>query len=130
MIAVFIGMFLVHFLLMPVLMIERAEHYRLSLNQVYMAVAMAAAMMFVMHGLSVQNAIFYGVIFIAASVASRVQFLVSDSQYLKEMIQHHSMALLTSRPRVQRTQNPTVFGLATEIIKTQEQEIALMSSLE
>lgn len=130
MIAVFIGMFLVHFLLMPVLMIERAEHYRLSLNQAYMAAAMAAAMMFVMHGLSVQNAILYGVIFIAASVASRVQFLVSDSQYLKEMIQHHSMAFLTSRPRVQRTQNPTVFGLATGIIQTQEQEIALMSSLE
>lgn len=119
-----------HFLLMPVLMVERAEHYRLSLNQAYMAAAMAAAMMFVMHGLTINNTVLYGLIFVASVVASRTQFLVSDRQYIKEMIQHHSMALLTSRPRLQRSKNSIVSGLAADIIDTQEHEIAIMSSLE
>ena len=127
MLTVFLGMFAVHLLLMPALMVERAAHYRLSLNQAYMAAAMSAAMMFVAHhGLSAQSALLYGTVFVAAVLASRTQFFVSDGQYLNEMIQHHSMALLTSRPRLARTHNPEIAQLAAGIMTTQEREIALM----
>lgn len=112
-------------------MVERIEHYRLSLNQAYMAAAMSAAMMFVMqHGLSTQSIVIYTAIFIFAVLAIRTQFFVTDRQYVKEMIQHHSMALLTSRPRIVRTNNPRILDLAKGIIHTQEKEIALMAMLE
>ena len=130
MLTIFLGMFFVHLFLMPALMVEQASHYRISLNQAYMAAAMSAAMMFtVHHNMSMQSVILYIAILVAAIVAIRTQLFVTDSQYLNEMIQHHSMALLTSRPRLARTKNPEVAQLADQIIRAQEKEIATMKNI-
>lgn len=59
----------------------------------------------------------------------RSQFLVSDDDWLKRMISHHSTALTTSHKIRERTKNIKVKKLAEEIIETQEREIKHMRSL-
>ena len=44
---------------------------------------------------------------------------VDDANYLNEMIEHHSMALLTSKEILKKTTNPQLKELAEKIIKTQ-----------
>ena len=55
---------------------------------------------------------------------------VDDANYLNEMIEHHSMALLTSKEILKKTTNPQVKELAETIIKTQTDEIQQMKNIE
>ena len=59
----------------------------------------------------------------------RKQFLVSDEQWLKRMISHHSTALTTSHKISKKTNDLKVKQLAKEIIETQEREIKQMKSM-
>ncbi len=59
----------------------------------------------------------------------RNQFLISDKQWLKRMISHHSTALTTSHNIKNKTKNPIVNKLANDIIDVQEKEIILMKNL-
>ena len=59
----------------------------------------------------------------------RQQFEVTDKEWLKRMISHHSTALTTSHKIKDRTKNERIKKLAREIIETQEKEITLMKSL-
>ena len=59
----------------------------------------------------------------------RKQLMVNDDQWLRRMISHHSTALTTSNIIREKTQNPKLKKLATEIIDTQEREITLMKSM-
>lgn len=59
----------------------------------------------------------------------RQQFLVSDNQWLKRMIPHHSTALTTSHKIYNRTTDARIKELSQEIIATQEKEIRLMKSI-
>ena len=59
----------------------------------------------------------------------RPQFLVSDKEWLKRMISHHSTALTTSHKIYERSNNNNVKKLAKQIINTQEEEIKIMKSL-
>lgn len=59
----------------------------------------------------------------------RNQFNVSDTQWLKRMISHHSTALTTSYKIYKKTKNEKLKNLAKEIIETQEREIILMKSM-
>ena len=54
---------------------------------------------------------------------------IDDKNYLEEMIEHHSMALLTSDEILQKTQSENVKRLAENIISTQEKEIEYMRQL-
>ena len=59
----------------------------------------------------------------------RVQFGVDDKNYIREMIEHHSMALLTSKNILEKTKNPAVINFASKILVGQENEIADMRYL-
>jgi hypothetical protein len=59
----------------------------------------------------------------------RKQVAIDDKQYLEEMIEHHSMALLTSSKILEKTNNYYVAKLAKEIIQKQEDEITIMKHL-
>lgn len=63
------------------------------------------------------------------TVLLRQQLGVSDREWLKRMISHHSTALTTSSKIVNRTQSPAVKKLGNDIIATQEKEIAWMTQL-
>jgi len=54
---------------------------------------------------------------------------INDKEYLDEMIEHHSMALLTSGEILQKTQSERVRKLAENIMMTQEAEIKYMKQL-
>jgi FtsH-binding integral membrane protein len=57
----------------------------------------------------------------------RSQVTVDDVSYMKAMIPHHSIAILTSKRA--RIEDPRVRELADEIIAAQEREIAEMKQL-
>jgi hypothetical protein len=72
----------------------------------------------------------------AIVLAYRRQWSIDDKQYLcesrstcnvllRDMIPHHSMAILTSRPRVQSS-DPRIARLAEQILVSQTREIAEM----
>jgi hypothetical protein len=59
----------------------------------------------------------------------RIQYAIKDRQYLEEMIEHHSMALLTSQEILKKTNSYNVSKLAKNIIQTQTDEILEMRNL-
>jgi len=59
----------------------------------------------------------------------RNQMYINDKDYLSEMVEHHSMALLTSEQILEKTQSEKVRKLATSIIQTQQAEINYMKQL-
>lgn len=63
----------------------------------------------------------------------REQFLVSEKQWIKRMISHHSTAITTTEKLLQRDDliknKPELFRLAKDIVFNQKQEILLMKSL-
>ena len=59
----------------------------------------------------------------------RTQFLVSNKEWLKRMISHHSTALTTSHQILKKTKNEKIRKLANDIVETQEREIKLMKEL-
>jgi hypothetical protein len=59
----------------------------------------------------------------------RNQLYIEDKDYLSEMIEHHSMALLTSEEILEKTHSERVKKLAENIIITQEKEIDYMKQM-
>jgi len=113
------------------------EHVRWSETRFYMAFIMGAAMAVVMLSFMlnmykdsrINFGIFIGaaVVFVLALWLVRSQSTVDDRSYMKAMIPHHSIAILTSE-RAKIT-DPRVRKLADEIIKAQVLEIAEMKAL-
>ena len=72
---------------------------------------------------------YYLVLFFILSIfvyLYRNQMYIEDKDYLREMIEHHSMAILTSEEILQKTHSERVKKLAENIIITQEKEIEYM----
>jgi hypothetical protein len=67
------------------------------------------------------------IVLVAAIYLVRSQALIGDVAYMKGMIPHHSIAILTSE-RAKIT-DPRVRKLADQIIKAQREEIAQMRAL-
>jgi hypothetical protein len=113
------------------------EHVFLSETRIYMAIMMGAAMAAVMLGWMLgmydnrrlNLAIFAGalIVFAAALWLVRSQASVSGESYMRAMIPHHSIAIMTSE-RAQ-IRDPRVRKLADEIIEAQRREIAEMRYL-
>jgi uncharacterized protein (DUF305 family) len=59
----------------------------------------------------------------------RKQIAINDKQYVEGMIEHHSMALLTSEEILKKTDNYNDDKLAKNIIQTQKDEIREMKGL-
>jgi len=59
----------------------------------------------------------------------RNKVYIYDKDYLNEMIEHHSMAILTSEEILQKTGSERVKRLAENIIATQQKEIEYMGQL-
>jgi Kef-type K+ transport system membrane component KefB len=115
----------------------RFTHVWWSQTRFWMALYMGAAMAVIMMGfmLSMYSdkqknvAIFAGsaVLFMLALFLARSQKTIGDVAWMKAMIPHHSIAILTSE-RAQIS-DPRVRRLADEIILAQRREIAEMEAL-
>ena len=113
------------------------DHLYLSVTRVYMAMLMAGTMAAVMllfmrpmyTNRKINAGIFAGAaaLFVAGLVLVRTQTPIGDMAYMKGMIPHHSIAILTSERATLR--DPRVIDLAREISATQKKEIAEMKAL-
>jgi uncharacterized protein (DUF305 family) len=113
------------------------DHVFFSETRVYMAFVMGAAMAMVMLAFmlhmysnrALNAAIFTGsaVVFVAALWLVRSQATVDQVSYMKAMIPHHSIAILTSSRA--EISHPRVRKLANEIIESQRREIEEMKVL-
>lgn len=115
----------------------QVEHLAWSETRAFMAVVMGAAMAVVMLGFmwsmykdpKTNVAILIGAfaVFAGALYLVRSQRTVDDVAWMKAMIPHHSIAILTSERA--GISDPRVRKLADEIIATQRREIAEMEAL-
>ena len=99
----------------------------------YMGATMAVIMLVFMRGMYSDTrknaAIFAGsaILFAIAVFLARSQRTVTDISWMKAMIPHHSIAILTSERA--RIEDPRVRKLAEGIIESQRREIAEMETL-
>lgn len=114
-----------------------ADHVWFSQTRMWMALVMGATMAVIMLGFmlnmydrkAVNMTILAGaiIVFAAALWLVRSQETVWDVAYMKAMIPHHSIAILTSRRA--HIRDPRVRALADEIIEAQVREIGEMERL-
>jgi uncharacterized protein (DUF305 family) len=112
-------------------------HIFFSETRVYMAILMGAVMaivmmgfMFKMHKKKLVNiSIFIGsfIVIILMVFLVRSQITVGDVSYMRAMIPHHSIAILTSERA--KIKDPRVKDLANSIIEAQVSEIEEMKML-
>ncbi len=106
--------------------VDKVSHMYLSLNDVYMVGLMTGWMLLFM-------GLWYGygkgtlvglLLVLGFFVAIRTQAFVDQTQFLRGMIPHHSMAITMSKQL--RSKDNTIQPLLDSIINTQKQEIQLM----
>jgi len=126
--AMFVAMVALQVFVMPYVMTRKPEHVRFTISQLYMGIFMGAGMVAVdaiLHPTSVWTWFIILAVAGAAVAAYRYQIGIGDREWMREMIPHHSMALLTSEPRT-KSLDPFVQRLAEQIIATQRREIGEM----
>jgi hypothetical protein len=134
-IAISINTVIMYFL--TYVMINSIDDFRVSINNIYMALIMAAPMVIVM--LLVMNPMFqkknlnavlfitFGTLMIVLFFLIRTQTLIGNEQMLRSMIPHHSEAILVCEQSA--LTDPEIIELCEEIIQTQEEEIAQMNAI-
>ncbi len=113
------------------------DHVRFSETRLYMALLMGAVMAAIMMGFMwsmyerprIKQMILAGavVVFAGSLWLVRSQATVGDVAYMKAMIPHHSIAIMTSERA--HIRDPRVRELADEIIEAQVREIDEMNDL-
>jgi hypothetical protein len=108
-----------------------------NLGKAYMSASMAIFMLFLevmMHDYQYKVFSINLYTILAAGLAMfvylyRQQIGINDKQYLEGMVEHHSMALLTSEEILKKSNDYNVIKLAKNIIQTQKDEIKTMREL-
>ena len=137
MVIMFVGSFIIQYYLMSPIMVSNRIYITNNIGKAYIATIMGLFMVLLEvmmhdHQYHVFSMNFY--IILAALLALfvylyRKQVAINDRQYLEGMIEHHSMALLTSEQVLKKTDNYDVAKLAKNIIQQQEDEIREMREL-
>ncbi|WP_245833654.1 DUF305 domain-containing protein [Nonlabens spongiae] len=136
----FAAMMGVSFVMMYGIMFLNADvfdHVMLSNTRTYMTLLMVApmaiSMMLFMWGMYKNKKLnfliigFSAIVFIATLYGLRQQVFISDVQWMKAMIPHHSSAIMVSQKA--NLKDPEAIKLAEEIIEAQEREIAQMKKM-
>ena len=133
----FFGSFFIQYYFMPPIMVNNRIYITNNIGKAYMSIIMALFMVFletIMHDSQYHVFTFklYIIIFLSLALfiyLYKKQIAINDKQYLEGMIEHHSMALLTSEEIVKKTDNYEITKLAKNIIQQQQDEINLMREL-
>lgn len=136
----FVLMLLVSYIVMYVVMYlddDQIDHIYLNMTRFYMTLIMISAMALIMLGmmrmmyqnkrLNAMIVVSSIAVFTSALVGVRTQAGIGDVQYMKGMIPHHSIAIMTSKHA--KLKDPEVKKLSRDIIDAQEKEIAEMKRL-
>lgn len=132
-----IGSVIIQMFVMSGIITNSYKNITFSLGKFYMSVIMALLMGLlevIMHDnhmrvISIYYYLFLGFLLVIFIYLYRNQAYIEDKDYLNEMIEHHSMAILTSEEILQKTNSERVKKLAQNIITTQEKEINYMKEL-
>jgi hypothetical protein len=132
-----IGSFIIQMFGMSLIMTNSYKNIRFSIGKFYMSVIMALLMgllevlMYDIHFNMISLHYYITIIFAFCLFVYlyRNQIYIEDKDYLEEMIEHHSMAILTSDEIMQKTSSERVKRLADTIVSTQEKEIEYMKQL-
>jgi len=135
MFAMFIGSFIIQFIIMSLIMTNTFSDIRSTFGKAYLSCIMALLMVVlevIMHDAQykVVSTNMYIILALATSFfiyLYRKQVAIYDKQYLEEMIEHNSMALLTSEQILTKTNNYEVAKIAKNIIQKQKDEIREMN---
>ena len=135
--------FLIQYYFMSYVMVhDPSKNFRNSLGKAYLSLFMAFTMGLVevvLHMVQ-QYGFHFGewkwgwvitfmILTLISLVIYRRQWGIRDKEYLKEMVEHHSMAILTSEEILKTSTNPEVQKLASTILSTQQKEIQSMNEL-
>ena len=129
-----ISSFIIQYFIMPPFMVNTITEITFTLGNAYLSLFMGLLMGVVetiMYDMryNVMSMKYYIVLFIASAICIylyRKQIGINDKQYLEEMIEHHSMALLTSKEIMKKTDNYEVSALSKNILQQQTDEIIKM----
>ncbi len=129
--------FIIQYYIMSIVMTNDITNIRNSLGKLYISTIMALLMGIVevmMHDfytgvLSLQYYVPLFVILGTFYYLYKKQYKINDKEYLNEMIEHHSMALLTSDEILKKTSDDNMILLADSIIKGQQKEISIMKQM-
>jgi len=133
----FIGSFIAQYFLMSPIMVSENIYITNNLGKAYMSVIMGLFMVLLEimmhdHQYSVFSSnlyIVFGALLVLFVYLYRKQVAINDKQYLEGMIEHHSMALLTSEEILKKTDSYDVAKIAKIIIQTQSDELRVMREL-
>ena len=112
---------------------NRISDVRVSINDLYMVFLMIGWMILFMGMFNKQLKLIVIGLFLVVIIfiSIRNQLFVSEEQFIKGMIPHHSMSILMAKRRKEKgVNNPELQQLINSIIKTQEEEISILKSLE
>ena len=136
----FVIMMAVSFIVMYAVMflnVADVDHVMMSPMRIYMTslmiASMAVVMLLFMLGMYTNKnkniaILIVGIVgFAAFFYMERNQSFISDEEYMRAMIPHHSSAILTSQQA--HLKDPEVKKLAKEIIEAQKREIAQMKQM-
>jgi ABC-type multidrug transport system fused ATPase/permease subunit len=128
----FVAMYLLMFINM-----DQIDHFQITLTRIYMAICMIAVMAVIMllymlgmyKNKKLNAAILVGsvIVFIGFLAMLRNQTFISDVQWMRGMIPHHSSAIMTSQ--MAHLEDPEAIKLSKEIIEAQKKEIAEMKKI-
>ncbi|MFC0361112.1 DUF305 domain-containing protein [Enterococcus canintestini] len=134
---VMIGVSTILMFLMMYLNVYKIDHIFFSQTRVFMAIMMGAAMAIVMllfmwkmytnKKMNLAILITSICLFLGSLFMVRSQTAVDDVAWMKAMIPHHSIAILTSKRA--ELADPEIKKLAESIIEAQEKEIEEMKTL-
>jgi len=133
----FVFSFLIQYFVMPPIMVDSLNNITNNVGKAYMSMIMGLSMVIIevgMHDMQygVVSASKYALLFALIGLfvyLYRSQVAVDDKQYLNGMIEHHSMAILTSEEILKKTDNYNVAKLAKNIIQKQKDELLEMKNL-
>ena len=131
------GSFVIQLIIMSYIMTDSYKNITFSMGKFYISVIMALLMGLtevLMFDITMKTIsyIYYLSLFFMLVISIylyRNQVYIDDKEYLNEMIEHHSMALLTSEGILHNTSSDRVKRLAENISSTQEKEIEYMRQL-
>jgi len=136
-IIMFVFSFLIQYFAMPPIMVDSFDNITNNIGKAYLAVIMGLSMVLIEVGMHDMQ---YGIVsaskyaFIIGVIALfvylyRNQVAINDKQYLNGMIEHHSMAILTSEEILKKTDNYNIAKIAKNIIQKQKDELREMKEL-
>jgi hypothetical protein len=137
MLVMLIGSFIIQYWLMTPIMVNNFDSITNNFGKLYMSFIMALYMLLlsVMMNDYQYNKISFNwyltlIVLLAAMIyAYRNQIGINDKQYLEGMIEHHSMAILTSKEILNKSEDYNVLKLAKTIVQQQENEINKMREM-